>query len=360
MNYDLVNFFQNKKILITGHTGFKGAWLTQILLNWGAKITGISLAPNTTPNLFTALKIEDQILNHFVDIRNYEKIKKVISTEKPDIVFHLAAQPLVRDSYDDPLYTYETNVIGTANVLQTIKKVASVKAALIITTDKVYENKEWIYPYREIDKLGGYDPYSASKAAADIVSQSYIKSFFNPEKYGKDHHTLVAIARAGNVIGGGDWSKDRLIPDIVRAIYEEKREIVLRNPQSIRPWEHVLESLMGYLILARHLFDGKKEFSQAWNFGPNDESFITVEEITQQAVQICQQGKYKIQSDQSKHEAHFLKLDASKAKSLLDWQPQLPIKEALEWTFQWYKTYYTKADQIEDFTKEQINKFFSQ
>ncbi len=293
------DFFKNKKVLVTGHTGFKGAWLSQILLNWGAEITGIALKPNTDPNLFNLLGIKNDIKNYFCDIRDFKKIKGVIEKEKPKIVFHLAAQPLVRDSYDDPLYTFETNIIGTANILQAVKEINCVRSAVMITTDKVYEEKTGIY-YKEDDKLGGHDPYSSSKAGAEIVINSYMKSFFSPENYNKTCKTLISSARSGNVIGGGDWQKDRILPDFVRAIFEKRENLVIRNPNSIRPWQYILWSLYGYMLLAKGLYEGKKEFSGAWNFGPDKEGYLTVEELAKRAFRILKIGSYTIKGDKKK------------------------------------------------------------
>ena len=357
---NMETFFKDKKILITGHTGFKGSWLTRILLNWSAKIAGISLTPNTKPSLFEILGTESKIKNYFVDIRDFESTKKIFLDEKPEIVFHLAAQPIVRVSYDDPLKTFSTNAIGTANVLQAIKEAGGVKSAVIITTDKVYENKEWIYPYRENDALGGYDPYSASKAAADIIANSYIQSFFNVADFQKKHDTLVAITRAGNVIGGGDWALYRLVPDIVRSIYEKDESVEIRSPHAIRPWEHVLEPLSGYLMLAQGLFEGKKELSGAWNFGPDSESFMTVKELVTGAVEFLGKGSVEIRPDvdSQKHEAGLLTLDTSKSKTYLDWKPRLKFHENLEFTFSWYKNYYEKLTDPAEFTNKQIEEFF--
>jgi len=351
-------FYKNKKVLITGHTGFKGSWLTQVLLNWGAKISGIALKPNTKPSLFQILGLEEKIRNNFCDIRDFKKISEIIKREKPEIVFHLAAQPLVRDSYDDPLYTFETNVIGTANVLQAIKEVNTVRVAVLITTDKVYENKESGLPFKEDDKLGGYDPYSASKAAAEIVISSYIRSFFNPVDYNKKHKILIASARSGNVLGGGDWCKDRIATDIVRAIFEKNEEIIIRSPQAIRPWLYVLEPLCGYLFLAKKLYFGKKEFVGSWNFGPKEGNYLTVEQLTKTAIKILGQGSYRIKLDSKKHESMLLKLNNNKAKKLLDWQPKLKIDKTLQDTFTWYKDFYNKQDII-SLTNNQINSFFS-
>jgi len=353
---NLSKFYKGKRILITGHTGFKGSWLTQILLNWGAQISGIALKPNTKPSLFQTLELERKIRNNFCDIRDFKKISKIIKKEKPEIIFHLAAQPLVRDSYDDPLYTFETNVIGTTNILQTIKESNTVKAAVIITTDKVYENKENGIPFKEDDKLGGYDPYSASKAAAEILIDSYIKSFFNPTDYNKKHKTLIASARAGNIIGGGDWQKDRLVPDLIRAIFEKKKEMIIRNPDAIRPWQFVLEVLYGYLLLARQLYEGKREFSGAWNFGPSSKNYVTVEELIRIAFKILKKGSYKIKRDLNKHEVRVLKLDSSKSKEILGWQSLLSIKTVLELTLDWYQAYY-KGENVLELSNQQIEVF---
>ena len=352
----LNNFYKNKKILITGHTGFKGSWLSQILIYFGAKISGYSLEPNTKPSLFKALNLNKKINHNIGDIRDYKNFKKIFIKEKPEIVFHLAAQPLIRDSYDDPLYTFETNIIGTANILQAIKETESVKSAVIITTDKVYKDKNWIYPYKENDELGGYDPYSSSKAGAEIITDSYIKSFFNPKDYNKKHKTLIASARAGNVIGGGDWQKDRLIPDTIRAIFEKKKEIIIRNPNSIRPWQYVLEPLYGYMLLAKRLYNGERKFSGAWNFGPDNKSFLTVKKLIEKSLSILEKGSYIIKKDKNKHEADLLRLDISKAKSVLSWQPVYDIDTTLQFTFDWYKSFYNKEDII-NLTNKQIGLF---
>lgn len=351
------NFYKNKKVLITGHTGFKGSWLTQILINSGTEIIGYSLKPNTQHSLFKVLNLEKKIDHNIGDIRDYKNFKKIFIKKKPEIIFHLAAQPLVRDSYDDPLYTFETNIIGTANVLQVIKETESAKSAIIITTDKVYKDKNWIYPYRENDELGGYDPYSSSKAGAEIIIDSYIKSFFNPKDYNKKHKILIASARAGNVIGGGDWQKDRLMPDIIKAVFEKKKKIIIRNPNSIRPWQYILEPLYGYMLLARRLYNGERKFSGAWNFGPNDSNFLTVKELLEKALSILKEKFYIIKKDKSKHEADLLRLDISKAKNILKWKPILNIDTTLQLTFDWYKSFYNKEDII-NLTNKQIDLFF--
>ena len=355
---NLQGFFKNKKILITGHTGFKGSWLSRILLNWGADICGIALKPDTSPNLFDVLGIKKDIKNHFCDIRNFKGVKKITKEEGPDIVFHLAAQPLVRTSYDDPLYTFGTNILGTANLLQAIKEVGGVKSAVIITTDKVYEDKKEGNFYKEEDKLKGYDPYSSSKAGAEIVIDSYIKSFFNPKDYNKVHKTLIASARSGNVIGGGDWQKDRIIPDIVRAVFEQKKKLIIRNPQSIRPWQYVLEDLEGYLMLAKKLYQGKKRFSGAWNFGPDKkENCLTVKELVEKSFKILKKGSYVVKKDLAKYEAGIVRLNIDKAKKELKWRPKIGIDKTLELTFDWYRNFYEKKD-CPDFTDNQIKSFF--
>jgi len=350
----IAEFFKGKRVLVTGHTGFKGSWLCEILHGFGAKVSGYSLAPNTEPNLHSILKIEEKVEGKIADVSNYKEFLAFVKKVKPEIIIHMAAQPLVRESYDDPLWTYQTNVMGTVNVLQAIKESDSLKAAVIITTDKVYENKERGEGYRENDELGGYDPYSASKACDEIVVKSYVRSFFNPEKFADV--PLVATARAGNVIGGGDWSKDRLIPDIVRSIEDEKT-IVLRNPEAVRPWQHVLDPLYGYLLLAKGLYEGRKELVGAFNFAPGVGNFITVETIAKKGIESFSRGKIEIMPDESKHEAGVLKLDASKAKERLLWQAHLGMEECLEWTFEWYKRDSAGEDML-NYTQGQIEKYF--
>lgn len=349
----LSNFFKGKKVLITGHTGFKGAWLAEVLSLWGAKVTGVSLDPHTEPNLFTILNLEKKIDHNVVDIRDQKKLHDVFEKAQPEIVFHLAAQAIVKLSYDEPLRTIETNVVGTANVLQTIRETKSIKSAVIITSDKVYRNDEHIYPYRETDYLGGIDPYSASKAAADIVAQSFIKCFLS-----EPDSPLTAITRAGNVIGGGDWSPNRIAADTVRAIHEKDEALIMRNPKSVRPWQFVLEPLSGYLLLAKKLYEGEKDLVTTWNFGPNDENFVTVQELAEAAIAILEKGSYKIVPDNSFHESRLLKLDISKARSILGWKPKLNLRETFDYTFGWYKNYYNKIEPPEVFTDHQILKFF--
>lgn len=346
---NLALFFKGKKVLITGHTGFKGAWLSQILIQMGAHAYGYSLAPNTEPNLYSILKINNKLTDEKIaDVRHYKTLHEFMQKSLPQIVIHLAAQPLVRDSYDDPLYTFETNIIGTANVLEAVRFCPSVKSVVIITTDKVYENNNSGNPYTESDRLGGHDPYSSSKAAAELIVDSYRKSFLN--KQINPDSPLIASARAGNVIGGGDWSKDRLIPDILRAKTKNKL-LTIRNPESVRPWQHVLDPLFGYLIVAKGLYDGKEELAVAFNFAPDEENFITVERLVKLSG-----AKYEIIHDNSKHEANILKLDSTKAKTLLGWKSKLKIIDCLKMTFDWYDKFQSGED-MEDYTVEQLEHY---
>lgn len=354
---NLKKFFKKKRVLITGHTGFKGSWLSQILINWGANITGVALRPNTRPNLFGILKLDRKLNNYFVDIRNFKKIKEILRKEKPEIIFHLAAQPIVRKSYEDPIYTFETNIIGTVNILQAIKEIGGVKSVVLITTDKVYENKEKGRPYKENDKLGGHDPYSSSKAGAEIVIDSYIKSFFNPKDY-KKHKTLVASARSGNVIGGGDWSQDRLVPDVVKAIFETNRKIIIRNPDSVRPWQFVLEPIQGYLLLAKKLYEGKNDFSGGWNFGPDKNDHLNVRGVVEKVIKILKKGSYIIKKDREKYEVKLLRLSSSKARKMLGWRSIFDIDQALEFTLDWYRGLYNKENIIA-LTNKEIEAFFN-
>jgi CDP-glucose 4,6-dehydratase len=350
------NFYQNKKVVITGHTGFKGSWLALTLHELGAKVCGIALSPKTNNDFYVVNDVSSLCDSHIVDINNLEEVKRIIIEFQPDIVFHLAAQPLVRYSYANPLDTYQTNVIGTANVLEAIKQVSGKCAVVLITTDKVYENKEWHYPYRETDRLGGKDPYSSSKACAEILITSYRHSFFNLHDYDR-HQKSLATARAGNVIGGGDWSVDRLVPDIVRSINEHK-DIQIRNPFAIRPWQHVLEPVVGYLKLALKLYQTPNEFSGEWNFGPYPEEVLKVEEVVKTAIEILGNGSYKVTNEENApHEATLLKLDISKTVNELRWKPQLNTKEAISLTMEWYKTLATNKNEIAKHSKQSICNF---
>ncbi len=329
--------YKNKTVLVTGHTGFKGSWLVYWLKQMGANVIGYSLEAPTKPNHIKLLDLKiDSIIG---DIRDLDKLDHTFQTYKPDIVFHLAAQPLVRFSYESPIETYETNLIGTLKVFETSRK-HGVKAIINITSDKAYENKEWTKGYKEKDHLGGYDPYSSSKACAELLTSSYRNSYFNLDNYKQTHHTLLSSCRTGNVIGGGDWAKDRLIPDIMISVSQSKK-VSIRNPYSIRPWQHVLESLSGYLHLGQKLLEGKKEFADAWNFGPNDKDSITVEQVIENLKKHWNKIEYIIDQTPNKpHEANLLKLDCSKAHSLLKWNSVWDIDTAVEKTVKWYKAYY--------------------
>lgn len=348
-----LDFYRGKKIFVTGHTGFKGAWLTEWLLHLGANVTGFSIDVPTEPSIFEALGLSKRAKDMRGDILHGPSIEAAIKEANPEIVFHLAAQPLVRLSYDQPKLTFETNAIGTLNVLEAIRKTSSVKAAVMITTDKVYENIEREYSYREEDKLGGYDPYSASKACAEIIISSYVRSFF------KDGRSIaIASARAGNVIGGGDWSLDRIIPDTARA-WSAGKSVNVRNPASTRPWQHVLEPLGGYLLLVEKLFNEPKKFhGEAFNFGPTLEANRTVLDLMKECEKNWPDMKHILEPDKSgKHEANLLSLSIEKAKEQLGWHPKLSFSETIQWTIDWYKNYYKNSDLAQKLTNEQIASF---
>lgn len=355
---DFLSFYRGKRVFVTGHTGFKGSWLVKMLSVLGAEIKGYALPPATTPDLYHAIGVDKLCTSVFGDIMDSEKLTREIADFDPDVVFHLAAQPLVRLSYDIPAETFAVNAIGTAHVLDAVRKINKPCAAVLITTDKVYHNNEWNFPYRENDRLGGYDPYSASKACAELVIDSYRNSFFNRNNYA-DHKKSIVSARAGNVIGGGDWAKDRLIPDIVRAL-NAGEEIILRNPAAVRPWQHVLEPLGGYLLLGCLASVRYDHLSDGYNFGPNPEDTLTVEQMTALATNIWGTGRYRTEQNPSApHEAGLLKLDISLAKAQLGWKPGMNAREALELTLQWYKTYYQDKGNIVNLTEQQIEYFFS-
>jgi CDP-glucose 4,6-dehydratase len=337
------NFYKNKRVLITGHTGFKGSWLTLFLNKLGAKVCGIALPPNYSEDFYVVNKLHEICESNLHNITDYQFVKKIIIEFQPDVVLHLAAQALVRQSYLNPLETYQTNVIGTANLLEAIKEINKKCSVVVITTDKVYENKEWHYPYRESDRLGGNDPYSSSKACAELVVSSYRNSFFSLNKF-DDHKKSIATARAGNVIGGGDWSNDRLIPDIIRAI-RSNNEIIIRNPKAVRPWQHVLEPLYGYLLLGAKLYENPYEFTGEWNFGPYPDQELKVEEVVKSSISIMEKGSYIVQKDlNAPHEATLLKLDISKTLNCLGWKPILKTEEAIIWTLEWYNECLSKKD----------------
>ena len=331
------SIYKNKRVLVTGHTGFKGSWLVYWLTKMGAKVVGYSLEASTNPNHIERLELD--MVSIIGDIRDLDKLNEIFERYQPDIVFHLAAQPLVRLSYEDPIETYETNVMGTLKVFEASKKV-NVKAIVNITSDKAYENQEWIWGYRENDAMGGYDPYSSSKGCAELLVSSYRNSYFNSREYGKSHHTLLASCRAGNVIGGGDWAKDRLLTDIMLSVSQNKR-VSIRNPQATRPWQHVLEPLSGYLNIGQKLLEGRVEFADGWNFGPSDEGSISVEEVIFHVKKYWDKIEYEInQSPNQLHEANLLKLDCSKAHILLKWKNVWDSEKTFEKTVKWYKNFY--------------------
>jgi CDP-glucose 4,6-dehydratase len=329
---DLSEVYHGRKVLITGDTGFKGSWLALWLHNLGAMVTGIGLDPKTSRDNYCICGLGSVIIHHTCDIRHYDKIRKIFNKTNPDMVFHLAAQPLVSESYISPRETFEVNTQGTANILESIRHTPSVQAAVMVTSDKCYENREWIHGYRETDPLGGYDPYSASKGAAEIVISSYIRSFFS-----KDSIAVISSARAGNVIGGGDWSKDRVIPDFMRSL-DEKKPISLRNPGAVRPWQHVLEPLFGYLLLGTMMIKKGHAFSGAWNFGPLYRNNLTVKDLIRRFIEMGGQGEIKSPDQPGNfHETGFLRLDISKAVHQLGWHPVLDIDTMIRFTLDEYR-----------------------
>jgi len=325
------SFWKGKRIFLTGHTGFKGSWLTRWLHILGAEVCGYALAPNTNPSLFHSAKVSKYVQSIFGDIRDLEKLRTSMLEFQPDIVIHMAAQPLVGESYEQPVETFSINTMGTVNVLESIRSCPSVKVMINVTTDKVYENKEWVWGYRETDRLGGYDPYSSSKACSELITLSYMNSFFHPDKYSV-HGVAIATVRAGNVIGGGDWTKNRLIPDVISAI-ENKQNIIIRNPYSIRPWQHVLEALSGYLKLIEKLYINGVQFNGAWNFGPSKENYARVLEIVEQMNVEAKREIQIITSDL--YETVELRLDSTKSNQLLTWQTILTFDETIQFIKEW-------------------------
>ncbi len=332
----MLNIYNGKRVLITGDTGFKGTWLSLWLTKLGSTVYGISLPSVTEPSLFDVLKMDEKIIHTSLDIRDYECIKTQVAEINPHFIFHLAAQPLVRQSYIDPLETFTTNIIGTTNLLQSAKLLTELEGIVVITSDKCYYNEEWEYGYRESDRLGGYDPYSASKACVELIVDSYRNSFY------QELGIPIASARAGNVIGGGDWSKDRLIPDFVRAS-SQAGVLELRNPYATRPWQHVLEPLFGYLLLGKSLMEGQQK-GEAWNFGPYIQGNASVEYVINSALSLWCKAQVKMDKNKQPHEASLLKLDISKADLKLNWSPVLSLDESIERTITWYKTYYESKE----------------
>lgn len=353
---DLFNgFYRNKRILVTGHTGFKGSWLSIWLHELGASVVGVGLEPFTERDNFVLSGIGEKIdADIRADIRDGQRMKEIFAIYQPEIVFHLAAQPLVRLSYEKPVETYETNVMGTINILEAIRATESVKVGVMITTDKCYDNKEQLRGYKEDDPFGGYDPYSSSKGACEIAIQSWRRSFFNPDQLEK-HRKSIASVRAGNVIGGGDWALDRIIPDCIRAL-EADKPIDIRSPKSVRPWEHVLEPLSGYMLLAQKMWEHPTEYCEGWNFGPESESVSTVWEVATELINNFGKGELKDSSDPNAvHEAQLLMLDITKAKKRLGWKPKLNMQKCLALVADWYKRY--KNEDVYKLCVEEIEKF---
>jgi CDP-glucose 4,6-dehydratase len=344
-------FWKDKRVFLTGHTGFKGAWLSLWLQDCGAILTGYALTPNTKPNLFDAALVSDGMVSIIGDVRDLETLTKAMTDFQPDVVIHMAAQPLVRLSYKNPVDTYSTNVMGTVNLLEAVRKTASVKAVVNVTTDKCYENKEWIWGYREDEPMGGRDPYSNSKGCSELVTAAYRSSFFNHLGSAK-----IASGRAGNVIGGGDWAEDRLIPDIFKS-FKNKELVVVRNPSATRPWQHVLEPLSGYLVLAERLYLDGDEYAEGWNFGPHDDDVKPVNEIIEYLVEQWGSGASWIHDESDHpHEAQLLKLDISKAKKALGWVPKWSLFTALNSIVEWHREWLNGGD-IKAITIKQIHKF---
>jgi CDP-glucose 4,6-dehydratase len=344
-------FWAGRRVLVTGHTGFKGAWLCMWLEKLGARVQGLALAPDTAPNLFDLSGLAGRVESRLVDIRDFQATRAAVASAAPEIVFHLAAQSLVRRSYADPVDTYAVNVMGTVHLLQALRECSEVRAVVNVTSDKCYDNREWPWAYRETDALGGYDPYSSSKACAEIVSAAWRSSFANA--------AALATARAGNVIGGGDWAQDRLIPDFVRAVSAGTR-LSVRNPSAVRPWQHVLEPLAGYLILAQRLMQDANQGAAAWNFAPFDHESATVAQIAQRVVELWGGDAAWVTEASAPrvHEAHYLRVDASKARAVLGWRPRLSLDQALLWTVEWYRRQHAGEDartltlsQIEAYTE---------
>lgn len=350
------NFYKGKKVLVTGHTGFKGSWLSIWLHELGAEVIGVALDPFTEKDNYVLSGIGNKIFADIrADIRDGQRIKEIFSEYQPEIVFHLAAQPLVRLSYDKPVDTYETNVMGTIHVMEAIRVTKSVKVGVMITTDKCYDNKEQMTGYKEDDPFGGYDPYSSSKGACEIAIQSWRRSYFNPSDYGVTHTVSLASVRAGNVIGGGDWALDRIIPDCIRAL-EDGRIINIRSPKAIRPWEHVLEPLSGYMMLAQKMWYEPTKWCEGWNFGPEEESVSTVWEVSTELIKNFGFGELKDSSTTTAvHEAKLLMLDITKAKSRLGWKPRMDMKQCMSLVADWYKRY--KTEDVYSLCIEEINTF---
>lgn len=348
-------FWHGRRVFLTGHTGFKGSWLALWLQQLGSVVSGYALAPNTSPNLFESARVVDGLGESTIgDVRDAGSLALAMRAAEPEVVFHLAAQPLVRESYVDPVGTYSTNVMGTVHLLEAVRQTPSVRAVVVVTTDKCYENREWVWGYRETDAMGGYDPYSSSKGCAELVTAAYRQSFFNPDSY-HEHHVAVATARAGNVIGGGDWSADRLLPDLFQAIATGV-PVQIRNPLATRPWQHVLEPLSGYLVLAQALIQNGSSHAQAFNFGPRAEDVWTVGQVASYVCRQCGGASWQQDQNGHPHEARSLALDVSKAAAMLGWRPTLGVSESLDLTLTWAKQRKADSD-VRQLTLQQILDF---
>jgi CDP-glucose 4,6-dehydratase len=344
--------YKKRKVLITGHTGFKGSWLALWLSKMGADVLGYALKPDTNPNHFSMLDLPVESI--IGDTKDIEHLTSVFDRFQPEIVFHLAAQALVRRSYDDPAETFETNVMGTVNIFEACRRTSSVRAVINVTSDKCYKNREWVWGYRENDPMGGYDPYSASKGCAELVTSAYRDSFFSLAEYDRKHYTLLASVRAGNVIGGGDWADYRIVPDMMKRANQGEM-LHVRSPRATRPWQHVLDALSGYLLLGQKLLEGKKEFAEAWNFGPNDDGAIPVVQMVQEMQKTWNKIDYQIEQDENNpHEAGMLKLDCSKARMKLNWKGVWDSRTTFFKTAEWYQSYYENQQII---TEKQLKEY---
>lgn len=350
-------FWQGKRVLLTGHTGFKGSWLSLWLQSVGAELLGYALQPPTNPNLFEVARVAEGMTSVIGDVCDREHLRAVVADFRPQIVVHMAAQSVVRSSYADPVFTYNTNVMGTVNLLEAIRQVGGVRVVVNVTSDKCYENREWVWGYRENDPLGGYDPYSSSKACSELVTTSYRNSFFHPSEY-TEHGLAIASARAGNVIGGGDWTPDGLVSDIIKSLLTQQ-PILIRNPYATRPWQHVLDALNGYMTLAEHLYNNGAAFAEAWNFGPYESSIKPVGWLVEQLLSLWgENASWEQDKAHQPHEANALSLDCSKARFKLGWEPKLSLAEALEQIIVWTKSYQA-GDNMQQVTRAAIHQFMA-
>jgi CDP-glucose 4,6-dehydratase len=349
------SFWRDRRVFVTGHTGFKGGWLALWLQQMGAQVHGYALAPDTTPNLFEQARVAEGMDSQFADIRDLPALQAALKRAAPEIVIHMAAQPLVRRAYRQPVETYATNVMGTVHLLEAVRHSPGVRAVLIVTSDKCYDNREWVWPYRETDPLGGFDPYSSSKGCAELVTAAWRNAFFPADAYDQ-HGVAIASARAGNVIGGGDWAEDRLIPDVLRA-FEAGQPVVIRNPEAVRPWQHVLEPLSGYLMLAQSLVDSGAAFCGGWNFGPREGDSHTVASVVERFAQALG-AHWQCDTREQPHEAHQLRLDSSKARALLGWQPRWTLDATLQRIHEWHAAHRVGAD-MHRATLQQIDAYLN-